>query len=143
MYRGSRYDKMNVKYSDVFDGISGYLFVILSISTIIYIFTTDGEISVRTQVYLLIFSFVDILCSIFWTIHLITYSKSVKEYEATQKIKRKINLVFMGTADVFSIVLLATNFGSNYIVSYLVMSQLIISFFRIVNYYVSYVRDGW
>ena len=143
MYRGSRYDKINIKYSDIFDGIIGYIFTILSISTLIYAFKTDDEIPNLTFSILLVFSFLDILISIFSTVHFITYSKSAKEYEKTQSIKKIVNTCFIGIAGVFSVIILVMNFSGNYIVSYLVMSQLIISFLRLLNYYFYFMSENW
>jgi hypothetical protein len=143
MYRGSRYNKINIKYSDIFDGIIDYVFTILSVSTLIYVLKIDDEIPIYTFSILLVFPFLDILTSIFWTIHFITYSKSVKEYEKTQTIKRITNMCLIGIAGIFYIIILVINFNGNYIVLYLVVSQLIISFLRLLNYYFYFMHENW
>ncbi len=71
---------MKVKYFDIFDGIIGYLFLIISIGILLYVYPRKDSIKAYSFVLLVTGSVLDIALTIFWTAYFTIWVDNIKQY---------------------------------------------------------------
>jgi hypothetical protein len=143
MYRGTQYDRIKLKYSDIFDGIIGYFFFLVSIGILLYVCPRIDKIDTCLSVILIMGSSINIASTIFWTIFLVYFINEVQSHIKFQKIRKIMNVCSIIMFGIVLIVLVSINFHADYVITTFIMTLLSLMFFRLFNYYVPYFNEEW